>query len=168
MMSWWVDAILKVLPIYFANASPVAFSKFNFFGLRRPIDNGRVAWDGNRWLGDGKTWQGLIVATIVGGLTGYFLGFYGYGSLLLGLWMGFSAIVGDMVGSFIKRRKGMGRGENAGLLDSLDFITVGIILTYPFVRWSFREVVFLLVLTPVVHRTSNIIGYKLGLKKEPW
>jgi len=28
--------------------------------------------------------------------------------------------------------------------------------------------IVILVLTPLLHRTVNIIGYKLGLKKVPW
>ena len=34
------------------------------------IDGGRVMSDGNRVLGDGKTWNGLIGGTIGGGLLG--------------------------------------------------------------------------------------------------
>ena len=33
-----------------------------------PIDGGRNAWDGNRLLGDGKTWNGLVGGSLTSGL----------------------------------------------------------------------------------------------------
>jgi len=43
-----------------------------------PIDGGRVTWDGRRVLGDGKTYEGLILAltygTTVGVVISSFLG----------------------------------------------------------------------------------------------
>ena len=33
-----------------------------------PIDGGRTAWDGNRLLGDGKTWNGLVGGSLTSGL----------------------------------------------------------------------------------------------------
>jgi len=165
---WYVETVIRILPVYIANATPPVFSKFNVLGLRRPVDGGKLWIDGRRILGDGKTWQGLILGTLVGGLIGFLLEHFGYGSFSLGLLMGFSALAGDMVGSFIKRRLGMKRGANAGLLDSLDFLTAGILISYPFVRWKSGEILLLLIATPIVHRIANIIGFKLKLKKEPW
>ena len=32
------------------------------------VDGGRTAWDGNRLLGDGKTWNGLVGGSLTSGL----------------------------------------------------------------------------------------------------
>jgi len=167
-MLWYIGTFLKALPAYIANMTPVLLSKFNILGLRRPIDGGRIAWDGNRWLGDGKTWQGLLSAPVAGALAGFLLSFWGFSTPFTGFILGVGAILGDISGSFIKRRLGMPRGANAGLLDSLDFITFALILSYPLIQWSGDEVVLLLVATPVLHRLANVMGYKLRLKREPW
>ncbi len=165
-MHWCIEAVLKVFPAYAANASPVIFSRMNLFGLRRPLDGGKVAWDGKRWLGDGKTVQGILLGPLVGVLFGFLL--RGYSTPLAGFLLGFGALFGDLVGSFLKRRFGMPRGANAGLLDRLDFISFALAFSAPVVRWEPKEVVFLLFITPAVHRIANIIGYLMRLKKEPW
>ncbi len=53
-------------PAYLANTIAV------LTGGKYPIDQGKLHTDGNRILGDGKTWSGLIGGTI-GGI------FFGYG-----------------------------------------------------------------------------------------
>ena len=88
-------------------------------------------------------------------------------------------MIGDSAGSFIKRRRGLKReGEissQAPLLDTLPF-ALGIIgttavlfdetiLFEPSIR---PYVIALQILTPVMHRLTNILGYKLGLKSVPY
>ena len=103
-------------------------------GYTMPIDGGRVAWDGNRLFGDEKTWNGLIGGSLTSGLLCYlqviissessnvFINpIQGWESSLLGstneftvafcigTFLGFTALLGDMTGSFFKRRKGLKR-----------------------------------------------------------
>ena len=73
-----------------------------------------------------------------------------------------------MVGSFIKRRLGMKRGQNAGLLDMLDFIIGALIFARILIDYSFWIMIISIIITPIIHRLSNIIGYEIGVKKEPW
>ena len=88
-------------------------------------------------------------------------------------------MTGDMIGSFFKRRKGHKRegseSSQAPLLDTLTFaITIfavsfilfeGQIITSPDLV---NEIVVLLLLTPVIHRATNILGFRLGLKSVPY
>ena len=48
--------------------------------------------------------------------------------ILIGFLLGFGALLGDALGSFLKRRLGIGRGKPAPILDQLDFIIVALIL----------------------------------------
>ncbi|MFA5942931.1 MAG: CDP-2,3-bis-(O-geranylgeranyl)-sn-glycerol synthase [Candidatus Thermoplasmatota archaeon] len=60
--------LLFFLPAYVANMSPLLVARV----LPRwsaPIDGGRMAKDGKRLLGPGKTWRGLVGGTILGALT---------------------------------------------------------------------------------------------------
>jgi CDP-2,3-bis-(O-geranylgeranyl)-sn-glycerol synthase len=88
-------------------------------------------------------------------------------------------MIGDTTGSFIKRRRGLKReGEEsskAPLLDTVPFAVAifvaaftlfdGQIITHDEVH---SEIVALLVLTPIIHRLSNLLGYRLGLKSVPF
>jgi CDP-2,3-bis-(O-geranylgeranyl)-sn-glycerol synthase len=86
----------------------------------------------------------------------------GYAFIALG------AMLGDLAGSFIKRRMGMERGQNAGLLDMMDFIIGALIFARILTEYSYWIAILALILTPIIHRLANIIGYEIGVKKEPW
>ena len=166
-MNWIINALVKMLPAYLGNSFPVFFGKM-FPKLTSPIDGGRMAKDGNRILGDGKTWLGVVASFVGGALGGWIANIWGIGSVSSGMLIGFSAIFGDSIGSFTKRRLKMKRGDNAGLLDQMDFITASLIVASFFQPFTLAQVILILVSTPLIHRVSNIIGYKLKLKSVPW
>ncbi len=166
-MYWILDALVKMLPAYLGNSAPVFLGKIKT-PLLRPIDAGKKLNDGSRLLGDGKTWQGVFSSMIGGALGGYIASFFRNGSIPTGIIIGFAAIFGDMIGSFTKRRLKMKRGDKAGLLDQMDFITVSLIVASMFYSFDWKQILFILLSTPLIHRTSNIVGYKLGLKQVPW
>jgi CDP-2,3-bis-(O-geranylgeranyl)-sn-glycerol synthase len=100
-------------------------------------------------------------------------------AFIMGFILGFSCMLGDMIGSFIKRRRGLKRegdqSSEAPLLDTIPFAIAifatsftlfdGQILTHPNLT---EEILFLLMATPLIHRSFNIIGYKFGLKEVPY
>lgn len=150
-------AIWFILPAYFANASPAVL------GGGPPLDMGRKFLDGRRILGEGKTvrgfFGGLVVGTIVGVLQG---------RPLVGFLLALGAMLGDLAGSFIKRRLNIGRGEAAPGLDQLTFVVVALLLASPVEAVGRQAVAMILILTPPIHLATNFIGYKLGLKSRPY
>jgi len=70
----------------------------------------------------------------------------------------------------------MVRGAEFPLIDQLDFVAGAWLLTYIFDFDWFNQnfisapwiIVTVLVLTPILHRLTNIFGYIIKLKKEPW
>jgi CDP-2,3-bis-(O-geranylgeranyl)-sn-glycerol synthase len=92
--------------------------------------------------------------------------------------LAFGSLFGDMLGSFIKRRLGIGKGAKAPVLDQYDFVIGAFLfvsLASPEWVWeSFIEgehilaLVTFLVVIPIVHRAVNIIGYRMGKKDVPW
>ena len=165
-MQWWLQGFVWILPAYLANIAPVLVKSLNL--PLNPIDGGAKAADGRRWLGNGKTWQGVASAVAMGAFIGYLLSFFGMSTTFTGAFLGFWAIFGDLVGSFTKRRIGLPRGANAGFLDSLDFIIFALVAAVPFYPWELRQLLLVLIVTPLVHRTANITGYRLKLKDVPW
>ena len=182
-----VRIFIILLPAYVAN--PLAV----LFGGGTPVDFKRYWKDGRRILGDGKTWRGLFGGTLSGGVVGIVVVFlldgrtsfftvreiYGGWDyfIFISFWLAFGGLMGDMLGSFIKRRLGLKRGEKAPGLDQWDFIIGAFLLLLfipSFVIRNFLSItsavalLILLLLTPSIHRAVNIVGYRLGLKKEPW
>ena len=173
------------LPAMLPNSAAVVF------GGGRPMDGGRTI-KGRRILGDGKTWRGFFGGAMAGIVLGSILmgisyifdkdNLWGY----IGLWKGlgiivclsFGSLLGDIMGSFIKRRLGIERGKKAPILDQFDFVIGAFLLTALFhARWVYdtyiegwhiAALIFLLIVTLLLHRAMNIIGYKAGLKDVPW
>ena len=97
----------------------------------------------------------------------------------MGFILGVACMVGDLCGSFIKRRRGLKRegdeSSEAPLLDTIPF-AIAIFIT-SFLLFGdqiithqnlVEEILFLLIVTPLIHRSFNILGYKFGLKEVPY
>ncbi|WP_405321663.1 CDP-2,3-bis-(O-geranylgeranyl)-sn-glycerol synthase [Methanobrevibacter thaueri] len=166
-----------ILPAYFSNGGALAF------GGGKPVDFGKSDKKGVRWIGDGVTWRGLFAGTIIGIITGAIQGYLApfiipeIGSylitpivtdvsngILIGFLLGFGALLGDALGSFIKRRLGIGRGKPAPVLDQLDFLIVALILVSPVVEMNLFFIIIAIILTLVIHLVANGGAYLLGLK----
>ncbi|UCE09981.1 MAG: CDP-2,3-bis-(O-geranylgeranyl)-sn-glycerol synthase [Candidatus Thorarchaeota archaeon] len=173
------------LPAWITNSTPV------IFGGGRPIDGGRFLRDGHRILGDGKTIRGFIAGVVCGTLTALaqylaapfvriemenyivvtpemdvilFMG------VLAGFMLSLGTLVGDLVGSFVKRRANLKSGAPSPVLDQLGFIIMALIFAAPFFAPSpsYPAVAVLFVMTFLVHYISNVGGYLLGVKEHPW
>lgn len=167
-----IRAFLFILPAYIANSSAA------LFGGKTPLDSGKCMSDGKRILGDGKTFQGLFAAIFFGTITGYMIGVFVQGTefavgnvefyILLGFFMSLGAMVGDITASFVKRRKGIKRGQPVFGLDQLDFLVVAVLFGSIFYFPGWLEVIFLLIVTPILHGLVNFVGFKLKCKSVPW
>ena len=176
-----------MMPAYLANTIAV------LTGGKYPIDQGRIHSDGNRILGDGKTWSGLVGGTLGGVFIGFLqvnlgegliealsgsqdVDFWGENSIIVFFLLSFGALFGDMTASFIKRRSQLKRGDKSPLLDMFDFIGMALLLSFIFANewlmsWildGYVPLLTLLIATPILHRGVNIIGFKIGVKNEPW
>lgn len=172
-------AIWIMLPAYLPNNVAV------LVGGGRPIDGGRTV-RGARLLGDGKTWRGtiggiaagIVVAIVLSSLaptvtdaTGVTVPTF---SALATVSLPTGALLGDIGGSFIKRRLGHQRGSAVPGLDQYDLVVGSLGLT-ALVAWGWLVAVVtvwillaILVLTPALHLATNVIAYLLGLKDVPW
>lgn len=174
-----------MLPALVPNSAAV------LFGGGTPMDFGR-SWRGRRLLGDGKTWRGFLG----GALTGVGVGAlqimvsiaagreddFGFGELPWALAvvaaLSFGAMAGDSLGSFVKRRLGVDRGKKAPVLDQYNFVlgaallallvSPGWFIGHFFEGDGYLGLLLFILVVPVLHRSVNIIGYKLGKKDVPW
>lgn len=180
-------AVWIMIPAYIPNPAAA------LLGGGTPVDFGRNAKDGRRLLGDGKTWRGLIGGIAVGIIFGlvqiflvdYFqLDFLPKHTVITVCSLAIGALLGDMVKSYFKRRMGKDRGSKWPIADMYDMVVGSLVLMVLAllvtgnIGWfaeNFTSAGFLiatfaaiLILSPLLHRGTNIIGYLLGLKDVPW
>ena len=159
-----LEAIIILVPAMIANASPVVFKG------RKPIDRGIIFIDGRRLLGDGKTVEGFLAGLACGSLASIPLALLVDPQLILiGPAAAFGALVGDVLGSFVKRRMGIERGAPAPLLDQLDFyfgaVAATLILGH---SWTLKVFMASGIIVLLLHVGANRLAYRLGLKSVPW
>ncbi|MFH1095329.1 MAG: CDP-2,3-bis-(O-geranylgeranyl)-sn-glycerol synthase [Candidatus Micrarchaeota archaeon] len=169
--------LLFILPAYVANAAPV------LLGGLYPIDRGIRLWDGRPVFGPSKTWLGLVGGLSAGMLCAVleahllrgtpFDLFAGQASyyLLSGFLLCIGALAGDLLGSFIKRRRGFGAGQPSFIWDQLTFLAVALLLVQPLglsIASNPYLLAFLFAFTYLVHRLANLLAHSWGIKKVPW
>ncbi len=145
--------IYYILPAYVANMAPVVF------GGGKPIDMGKTFVDGKRIFGDHKTIRGFISGVLAGTLVGII-----QGRPLCGFLLSLGTMIGDMMGSFFKRRMDIKPGESAPVLDQEGFVMVALALCMPFEPLTLMEIVIIVLITPPLHLMANLIAYLIGLK----
>ena len=173
----FVKAMFILLPAYAANGfPPLARGSL-------PIDFKKKWFDGNRILGDGKTFEGFGIGLISGTFVGVLetlvepvLNSYAVVwnvkippmNFLIGFLISLGALCGDLAGSFIKRRLGLQRGKEVLFLDQWNFVIGSIIFVFMFTEITIWMILMMLLITFVIHRIANIFGHKLKVKKVPW
>lgn len=179
----FVEGLWILLPAYAANGlAPLVKFKKNL----HPIDSNKKL-GGKPLFGPGKSWEGLLVGVTVAVIIALvqqlaypFLPWHlsedihGVAlyiapmSSALGFLLGLGAMTGDLVKSFFKRRLGLDRGRPAPVIDQDDFVLGGFLFASLLVPIRFSWVILYLIITPIFHWIACFIGYKLGVKKEPW
>ncbi len=171
-MNLLATAFWVFLPAGIANMVPTFAAKIPVIkNWNTPID----LWGkykGGRILGDNKTWRGIVFGTLVGGLVGliqYKLilpsqtsSFYIFVATAS---MGFGALFGDVVESFVKRRLGVKPGKSWFPFDQLDYIFGGLIFIYPFIHLSLKLMVAIVIVYWGLHLIVNYMGYMLGINE---
>ena len=166
-----------MIPAYVPNSAAAVF------GGGTPIDLGKRWSDGRKVFGDGKTYRGFLGGMFCGILAGlveiwvwssFNLTALPRQTLLSIALLAAGALLGDLVKSFFKRRLSKERGESWPLADQYDLVIgsfVLILLVYP--QWLFENITlpvaaWIVIITPILHRVVNIIGYYIGVKEVPW
>jgi CDP-2,3-bis-(O-geranylgeranyl)-sn-glycerol synthase len=186
-----LEVLIRVLwvltPVYAANALATIPR-----GRGPPMDFGRNWFDGRRILGPSKTWSGFLFGSFVAAPIALLQAWliliappnlqlvphYGptvFAAIPVAFLLTGGAMIGDAIGSFIKRRLGWQSGARVIGLDQLPFVLFPIgfgLLLYPsiFVQsfWSLEALLWVLLLTVGLHTLFNWIGFKIGTKKVPW
>lgn len=180
--------IAKILyfgwPVIVANSLPTILAKLKWLEfLNHPIDC-KICLFKQPLFGQTKTWRGFIIG-IIGGVLFIFMQRYlnryfptlanisiiNYESqmiFLYGFLMSFGALFGDLVKSFIKRRFNKPPGEKWWPWDIVDSTIGSLFFVSMFVKLGTQMIVVCLVLGPIIHALTNVVGFKLKIKDVWW
>ena len=173
-----ISTLYLFLPCYVANMAPVIAKRFNILSsLAVPIDGSRDGKEGV--LGKNKTYRGLIVGLLAGVITAEFqlllcrfdfsnsinlFPLQADNAVLWGFLLGAGALAGDLVKSLIKRKVGLKPGERWIPWDQLDMVVGGIAFGSLMYRFSWTNVIILLIISPILIISVNIFSYLMRIK----
>ena len=157
-----IETLKFVFPAYFANAAPVIFKG------HRAIDMGKKFVDGKPIFGENKTLGGFISGLIIGTAVGLIESKIFNFPLPFGFMTALGALVGDLIGSFIKRRMGKKPGEPLPVVDQLDFILGASAFSLLVMPPKIEVFLIALMITLPIHLATNYLAYLLKLKKNPF
>jgi CDP-archaeol synthase len=154
--------VLALLVI--ANGTPVLAKKVFGSTWGWPLDAGVAFIDGQAVLGPTKTIRGIVTSVIVTSLCAIVIGL----GWKVGALIATSAMLGDLLSSFVKRRLHLGSSSMAIGLDHLPecllpFLACQLLLPINFVAIAAGTATFIigaLLLSPLL--------FKLGLRDEPY
>jgi len=179
MLNIILQGLYFMLPAYFANMAPVVVRNI-FKKLTFPLDFNKTLKN-KPLFGKNKTFRGLIFGVLFAIIIAYlqFLFFNNnifvnisiidYSNwILIGLLMGFGAIFGDLIESFVKRRLNYEPGKPFVPWDQIDFVIGALIFVYPIVNLSINKIIIILILSFILHIIVNHSAFYLKIRKEKW
>jgi len=178
MLNLILQCFYFMLPAYFANMAPVIVKKINF--LKIPIDFDKKI-NNKLIFGKNKTFRGLVFGVLFAIAISYFqfilynndifvdLALFGYSNwLMIGFLLGFGAIIGDLIESFVKRRLSYKPGKPFVPWDQIDFVLGALIFVFPIVNLSINKIIIIIILSFVLHIIVNHIAFYMKVRKEKW
>ncbi len=168
-MTILLQALYFMLPAYVANMAPVFAQRILGSWGSAPINE--------RLLGSHKTYRGFIAGICAAIVTIYLQRYWTTYALVpyerinivpYGFLLGFGALFGDAVKSLAKRRRGIAPGVRWMPWDQLDFIIGALVFIAPLYMPSWRHILIILIVSPVLHILTNQLGYALGIKSTRW
>jgi len=147
-----------------ANSAPVLARHVCGARLAAPIDGGRVLRDGRPLFGSSKTWRGLVAGGLASAALAPLLGL----APGLGLATGALALGGDLLASFIKRRRGYAASARAPVLDTQPEVLLPAIVLRSAYDMSWLEVAAAALGFHLIVRFSSPLLYRLRLRRRPW
>src|SRR3989338_5895460 len=153
MLNLILQCFYFILPAYFANMAPVIVKKIDF--LKIPIDFNKTM-NNKPIFGKKKTFRGLVFGVLFAIVIAYlqfllykkniFVGIsiVDYSNwLLIGFLMGFGAIFGDLIESFVKRRLEYEPGKPFVPFDQTDFVIGALIFVYPIANLGLNKILII-------------------------
>ena len=156
--------IQSLILISAANGAPLLFARLLGARFARPIDGGMVLRDGHPLLGRSKTWRGLAAAFLLAA----------WASVLIGLpWQagalsGASAMAGDCLSSFVKRRFGLEPSSMTLGLDQVPESLFPAIVCSAYLPLGPVDVLTIVLVFSVGELAMSRLLFAVGLRDRPY
>lgn len=146
-----------------------------------PIDANKT-WNGKPIFGKHKTWRGLLLGSLFGVIIffiqqklyifpffqSYSLVNYSETSIFLGFLLGFGAVFGDLIKSFLKRRVNIASGKSWIPFDQIDYTIGAIACAAPIYFVGWLESIYGVLIYFILHVIINHIAYYTKIRGEKW
>ena len=129
-----------------------------------PIDGGIKLSGGSPLLGPSKTLRGLLAAVLLSAAVAPLLGI----TWLWGAAIGGLAMLGDLIGSFIKRRLGFAPSSQAVGLDQIPESLVPLLVITPYFDLTPWSIFIILLAFSVVVPLLSRLFFLLGIRRRPY
>ena len=159
---WPIAQCLVLLAL--ANGVPVIAKKVLGDRLAWPIDGGRLFWDGQPLLGKSKTLRGLLLAILAAAIGGPLVGL----NASTGALVGFAAMIGDMLSSFLKRRLRLASSAEAPGLDQVPESLLPLILVRDVVGLSVWDILMGVTAFWIGELLVSRLLYMLRIRDRPY
>ena len=147
-----------------ANAAPVALKRLLSDRYSTPVDGGLVLRDGRRLLGPSKTWRGVAFAILLPACLSPLTGF----SWRAGALVGSTAMAGDCIASFLKRRLGLAASSMALGLDQIPESLLPAISMRAYAQLSGIDIFMVVLIFFVVELALSRVFFHLGLRERTY
>lgn len=159
-----LQIFILLLLIGLSNSAPIAAKKI--FGARfgRPLDGGIVLSDGAPLFGHSKTLRGVLVGMLIPALAAPVAGIPWWQGLAIGT----AAMAGDLLSSFIKRRRGLAPSSQALGLDHIPESLLPALLATIWFDLGMVQILALVVAFVVLSLLLSKLLYHLDLRDQPY
>ncbi|NND92955.1 MAG: CDP-archaeol synthase [Granulosicoccus sp.] len=154
---------MLILVLVCANGAPIIARKLLSSRFDTPLDGGLIFLDGKRLLGSSKTIRGLLAATLVSAVMFLILEL----GVLNGLFFGLSAMLGDSLSSFLKRRAGLNPGDSVPWLDQIPEALVPALVVRGALQLDWIQLVVVVVGFTLVNMLISPVTYWLHIRRRP-
>ena len=158
-------AILQaVILISAANMAPVVSQRIWGTRFAGPIDGGLVLRDGHRLLGPSKTWRGVVAAIVLACCAAALIGL----PPQVGALAAASAMVGDCVSSFVKRRVGLESSSMSLGLDQIPESLLPAIACRIYMPLGSVDIIAIMAVFFAGQLALSRLSFAIGLRDRPY
>lgn len=147
-----------------ANGAPVLFARLLGTRFARPIDGGVVLRDGHPLLGRSKTWRGLAAAIVLATCTAVIIGLPWQAGAITGA----SAMAGDCLSSFVKRRMALESSSMSIGLDQVPESLFPAVASSVYLPLGLTDVIAIVLVFSVGELVMSRLFYAVGLRDRPY
>jgi CDP-2,3-bis-(O-geranylgeranyl)-sn-glycerol synthase len=160
----WQCIFQALVLLVIVNGTPVIINKILGQQWSWPVDNGLNLSDGQRLLGNAKTWRGLCSAVYFATVVAILFGI----KPLTGAMFGTLAMAGDLLASFIKRRMMRAESSRARGLDTVPESLLPIWLLKEPLALSPVDIALIVGLFFLIEEFVSPVLYRLHIRKQPY